>query len=298
MQCVFCNHHTENTAHLFLECRVVRDIIQRINDNLSKHSMSINGLNNDEKTILNLLRSKLGMNQMSRLAIAWWSVWYFRNQIIFNNNTTWNTTNIVEFIKKQFLSWSQAKQEEKMDGINTQKTNNKRTSARKKKGIHWEKPEVGQYKINFDGSLNSNGKASTGFVIRDYQGEIVSMKGESIEKATVVGAEAAAVCKGISEALRLNIKDVIIEGDNLCVINAIKGTWKCPWEEDMIIADSRIDLRSFRTVCIRHVFREINCVADRVAFLGHTTTTSNPDSDLELQVLIRKDALGWTTDRL
>ena len=86
--------------------------------------------------------------------------------------------------------------------------------------------------------------------------------------------------------------------DNLCVINALKGAWKCPWGEDMLIADSRLDLRSFRTVCIRHVFREVNCVADRLAFLGHTTTTNNLDSDLELRVLIRKDALGWTTDRL
>ena len=91
---------------------------------------------------------------------------------------------------------------------------------------------------------------------------------------------------------------MIIEGDNLCVINALKGIWKCPWEEDMLIADFGIDLRSFRTVCLCHVFREVNCVADKLAFLGHETATSNPDSDLELRVLIRKDALGWTTDRL
>ena len=88
------------------------------------------------------------------------------------------------------------------------------------------------------------------------------MNGESITKKTVVGAEAAAVSKGISEAKRLSIKDIIIEGDNICVINALKGIWKCPWEEDMLIADSILDLRSFRTVSIRHVFREINCVAE------------------------------------
>ena len=120
-----------------------------------------------------------------------------------------------------------------MDGINISKSNNGRMVTRRKNGIHWEKPEIGQYKINFDGSLNKDGKASTGFVIRDHQGKIVSMKGESIEKTTVVGAEASVVCKGISEALSLNIKDVTIEGDNLCVINALKGTWKCPWEEDI-----------------------------------------------------------------
>ena len=56
MQCIFCNHHTENTTHLFLECRVVRDTIQRVNENFVKHTFSINGINSDEKTILNLLK--------------------------------------------------------------------------------------------------------------------------------------------------------------------------------------------------------------------------------------------------
>ena len=60
---------------------------------------------------------------------------------------------------------------------------------------------MGQYKINFDGSLNKDGRASTGFVIRDHQGKIISMRGESISKTTVFGAEASAVCTAITEAL-------------------------------------------------------------------------------------------------
>ena len=76
------------------------------------------------------------------------------------------------------------------------------------------------------------------------------------------------------------------------MVNALKGTWKCNWEEEMLISDAQLDLRSFRTVEIRHVFREINRVADRLAFLGHSTTTDYSSSDLELSVLIRKDALG------
>ena len=64
----------------------------------------------------------------------------------------------------------------------------------------------------------------------------------------------------------------------------------------MIITDSQLDLRKFQTVQISHVFREINRVADRLTHLGHTTTTTIPDNDIELQVLIRKDALGWSTN--
>ena len=124
------------------------------------------------------------------------------------------------------------------------------------------------------------------------------MKGESVSKNSVLGAEASAVRRGILEAKRLKIRDISIEGDNLSVINALKGTWNCNWEEEMLISDARIDLMSFRSVSIRHVFRETNRVADRLAFLGHSNTTGCSSTDLELRVLIRKDALGWTTDRL
>ena len=114
---------------------------------------------------------------------------------------------------------------------------------------------------------------------------------------TILGAKAFAVRKRITEAIKLKLKDLIIEGDNLCVINALKGVWKCTWGEDILISDSRLDLRSFRMVEICHVFRETNAVIDRLAFLVHSTTTGYPCTDLGLQVLIRKDALGWTTDR-
>ena len=110
-----------------------------------------------------------------------------------------------------------------------------------------------------------------------------------------MGAEASAVRRGILEAKRLKIRDISIEGDNLSVINALKGTWNCNWEEEMLISDARIDLRSFRTVIIRHVFRENNRVADRLAFLGHSGPTGCVSTDLELRVLIRMDALRWTT---
>ena len=64
--------------------------------------------------------------------------------------------------------------------------------------------------------------------------------------------------KGITEAIKLKIKYLIIEGDNLCVINALKGAWKYTWKEDILISDSCLDLRSFRTVEIRHVFADFS----------------------------------------
>ena len=49
------------------------------------------------------------------------------------------------------------------------------------------------------------------------------MGDEKIHCNSTVGAEANAARIGIIEAIKLKIKDLIIEGDNLCLINALKG---------------------------------------------------------------------------
>ena len=84
------------------------------------------------------------------------------------------------------------------------------------------KSEDGKFKLNFDGFL-INGKASTDVVIRDEHARVIYDKGEKVQCYSVVGAEAHETIRGIKEALKLKIKDLIIEDDNLCVINALKG---------------------------------------------------------------------------
>ena len=118
-------------------------------------------------------------------------------------------------------------------------TSNNTLGNRKRTGIKWDKPNTEQFKLNFHCSL-INGKASTGFVIRNDQARVISMRGEQVHCATVIGTEAYAASRGITEAIKLNIKDLIIEGDNICVINALNGMWGCPWEEYMLILDARL----------------------------------------------------------
>ncbi len=221
------------------------------------------------------------MKQMSKLVVIWHSIWYFRNQAIFNKNNC-DGNSIVGFIDRHIKEWSRAKSEEEKEVLKRKKQNQPASQNRKKKNIKWENPPSGYYKLNFDGSILPDGRASIGFVIRDNLGKVISLKGEAIPPCSVFKAETEAARRGIKEARDLKIERIIIEGDNLGVINALKGDWNSPWEEELLIADPRLDLRNFRTISIRHVFREVNCVADRVAFLGHTTPTDNPDCDLEL----------------
>lgn len=68
------------------------------------------------------------------------------------------------------------------------------------------------------------------------------------------------------------ISNIHIEGDNLLVINAIKGLWQPPWQIVHIIEDIRILLNSFSAHTIRHVYREE--AADLIANVGHLVQNS------------------------
>ena len=54
----------------------------------------------NEKAILNNLKDNLGMKHMSKIAILWWCIWYFINQIIFNK-AKYEVKQVVEFINRQ-----------------------------------------------------------------------------------------------------------------------------------------------------------------------------------------------------
>ncbi len=54
-------------------------------------------------------------------------------------------------------------------------------------------------------------------------------------------------------------------------------------------------LLSFSGIRIHHNFKESNVVADRVTSLVHNIPAAGQlEEDLELHVLVRKNALGWT----
>ena len=66
-------------------------------------------------------------------------------------------------------------------------------------------------------------------------------------------------------AVQLGIKKLVIEGDNLSVINALKGTWTTPWEINAILEDVRNYSKQVESINICHCFREGNQAADFLA---------------------------------
>ena len=225
MQCEFCGHLHEDFNHLFIKCPTAKLITQSVNHKAHPAILTCNPNIYNPTAIIQELRKKVDMDTMSKLVFIWWSIWYFRNQIIFRNEAE-NIQGIINFIKNQIHNWGKTKSySEEMEEIIGNKTNKSASETRrKKKGIKWEKPPPGVFKLNFDGSRLDSGKTSIGFIIRDSNARTVAIQAASCNFESVIGAEATAVYLGIKKAIQLKIQNLEIEGDNMCIINALKGT--------------------------------------------------------------------------
>ncbi|XP_010686862.1 uncharacterized protein LOC104901018 [Beta vulgaris subsp. vulgaris] len=136
-----------------------------------------------------------------------------------------------------------------------------------------------------------------GFVIRNEVEAIRLCGARSITAdPSILVAEAWALREGIIGARMLGIDKLIIEGDNLSIIQAIKRIWKISWAIHSLILDTGEDLKSFAEVHINHGVREGNVAADWMAQRGHSCSNLTywfDSPDHRFSVIIRKDALGW-----
>lgn len=107
--------------------------------------------------------------------------------------------------------------------------------------------------------------AAAGIIIRNSSGEVIKATAFSLGSAPSFVSEAVALHLGIQAAIRLGIMNLIVEGDNLLVINAVQKLWKSPWKIDHIIKDVQALLHHFSEITFRHIYREGNRAADWIA---------------------------------
>ena len=75
-------------------------------------------------------------------------------------------------------------------------------------------------------------------------------------------AEARALKDEVSLAIQAGYSMISIEGDNMIVIQALKGNSNGPWQISHIIEDVKVCLNQDIRVFINHTFRETNMGAN------------------------------------
>ncbi|BAS93480.1 Os05g0348500 [Oryza sativa Japonica Group] len=129
--------------------------------------------------------------------------------------------------------------------------------------VRWARPPPGWCKLNFDGSVFNDGspRASIGGVIRDSDAGVVLAFAETTEHWTVGVVEARAMIRGLRFALACFIERLVVEGDDLVLVQLIRG------EETQTRIPAAMQeeilnlLRCFAEVDVRHIYREGNSVA-------------------------------------
>jgi hypothetical protein len=87
---------------------------------------------------------------------------------------------------------------------------------------HWEAPQRGFYKINFDGASKGNpGPAGYGAAIHNNKGEILHITARNLGHNTNNAVEIWGLLKGLQAAKEQGLSLLIVEGDSQIVINLL-----------------------------------------------------------------------------
>ncbi|MBQ3309647.1 reverse transcriptase-like protein [Candidatus Saccharibacteria bacterium] len=129
------------------------------------------------------------------------------------------------------------------------------------------------------GSKGNPGPAAIGYYIVSEDGREIKRGGEFIGFATSRVAEYYAMKEGFEQAIELGLKRVRFIGDNLMIINQMKGIYPVKSTDLIpIYKDIQNMLPNFEAVAFVHVKRDLNQQADseaNKALLGHFSRKSN-----------------------
>ncbi len=121
----------------------------------------------------------------------------------------------------------------------------------------------------FDGgSLPNPGHTAGAFVIYDPNQNIVGKGGKYITHGTNNIGEYNGLLFGLEYCIQNNIKNVHIRGDSKLVVSQVSKVWKIN-HDHLRDLNQKIQkcLESFDYVCIEHVLRDKNKVADQLSDL-------------------------------
>ncbi len=129
--------------------------------------------------------------------------------------------------------------------------------------------ELNQVEIYIDGASRGNpGEAGIGIFIKESGGktrEITRYLGTKTNNQ----AEYTALIEALESAKELNGRPIRIFTDSLLVANQVNGLWKVKHAEIIPLnKKARSLFAGFKDITIRHIRRELNTEADRLANLA------------------------------
>jgi ribonuclease HI len=124
-----------------------------------------------------------------------------------------------------------------------------------------------EFRLQFDGCSKGNpGLAGAGAVIYQGSEEIWSASLFIGEKITNNHAEYSGLILGLEQAIKLNIKVLLVEGDSMLIINQMVGLYQVKSQSLLHLYNKSHELKSqFNEIYFTHIYRNKNKRADELS---------------------------------
>ena len=121
--------------------------------------------------------------------------------------------------------------------------------------VNWSPPRYPLYKINVNGIVFSAQKAaSVGVIVRDHEGRFIAVLSKKIHGPFgAIEAEAKAFEVGIIFAKEVGIKESVLEGDSIIIVQALKECSHAPLSVVPLIYGMLAKFHEFQNVAFSHV---------------------------------------------
>ncbi|CAL8169059.1 unnamed protein product [Prunus armeniaca] len=204
--CPFCQSLPETIQHLFMDCQFAKDV-WALSTDLMPLPSQIGGLYNWLMS-LSTTTIKSDLDPLSKALLICWQIGGAKNNVVFHDSKATPASCIHAAACVGLDFWR----------LNSMT----RCGSADSMIIKWHPPPIGWIKVNFDGSL-MNSHASTGFVIRDYEGHVLVAASNNIGENSINVAECLALQDGLAAALDRGWDQIVIEGDSKLVVDSILG---------------------------------------------------------------------------
>ncbi|CAL8155365.1 unnamed protein product [Prunus armeniaca] len=129
--------------------------------------------------------------------------------------------------------------------------------------------------------------AATGFVIRDWNGNVRLAGATNSGQVSITVAECLALWDGLAHAIHNGWRKILVEGNSKLIIDCVNNVVSVPWSISLLVQDIRVLSSYCEEISFQHIFREANFTTNVVASLGHNLAPSRLwDRGLPLSCLV------------
>ncbi|XVF12875.1 hypothetical protein REPUB_Repub08aG0157600 [Reevesia pubescens] len=285
--CCFCMEAVESIQHVLMECPFALEVWPLMvgNGNLSSF---LNKQFHDwvkSNSILSTSHDS-SIDGCILFVCILWSLWKCRNFRIFEGKCCTSHeayTYAYKLSRDITLAWSH-----KSNHVTKQPS-----------WVKWECSSTSMFTLNTDGAVkNGTGRASTGGLIRNDKGDWLRGFMINIGRTDSLRAELWGVREGLKLAKEMGLRNLTLQTDAAMAVTLLKTEVHLGGHPlGTLLDDCKRLIDSFTDLQIKHVFREANKCADKLANIAQGATLGVTVLDVppvDISQLLNANALGIT----